>query len=885
MRFQFNATLAALCAAFGIVLTSSAATLTVCPGGSCGFTSIQSAINASSHGDVIEIAAGTYSITQTLNPGGKAITLRGAIDPNGRPITILDGLSGRSILKCVSGEGASMRLENLVIRNGWNNYGGGLFLASGSPTITNCVISKNSGVYESGGIYVGLNSSPTISSTVFCGNTAPIGPQISGSGRWIDGGNNCFASRCDDLDSDGRPDECGTVSDGVHLVPAEFSTIESAILAAGQGDLISVAPGTYTLTAPIDPSAKPLIIRGAVDKQGRPITILSGGDTTRVIRCVSGEGPGTRFENLVLRDGYAQSRGGAVQLEASSPSFLNCIITESNSTSRGGGISLFRSSPTLTNCVVSRNTATEDGGGFSAYLDCNPVLESCVIEDNRALQSGAGGGVHIDRGALTMRNCTITLNLSEDPGGGASVFNSEIDFADCVFSNNSGGLGAGGLHVVNCTDSTITGTSFIGNRAHLAGAQPDHASGGLSVQDSSIAISDCEITANLAGSGGGATFSGGGVVVSRCLFAKNTASGGSSAGGGVTLGTGATLVDCVVTDNVSSDRGGGIAIGGSPTLLNCDITANSAGRGGGLSLRNTTGGLMLGCRIDGNTANYYGGGFDVEDTTLMRIENTLIAGNHAVTGGGGAHVRSNTSFELVGCEISENTAGGVGGGIYIESNQAVATFSHCNIVGNSAASPYSRGGGVAITYSSPVFSHCTISQNHIAGPYAFGGGIALYAAGIPTLEFSDVCGNTAGASNQIYQYATAINDAGGNCISEDCAPCGLPDADRDGVPDNFDNCPATFNPTQSDCDDDGVGDACRIAEGSSDANGNGIPDSCECLGDATGNGTIDGLDLAVILGAWGGSGNGEFDADVNDDGIVDAQDLTFVLGSWGPCQN
>ena len=34
------------------------------------------------------------------------------------------------------------------------------------------------------------------------------------------------------------------------------------------------------------------------------------------------------------------------------------------------------------------------------------------------------------------------------------------------------------------------------------------------------------------------------------------------------------------------------------------------------------------------------------------------------------------------------------------------------------------------------------------------------------------------------------------------------DADGDGVPDNVDNCPGMYNPTQSDMDADGIGDAC-----------------------------------------------------------------------------
>src|SRR5262252_10913050 len=53
---------------------------------------------------------------------------------------------------------------------------------------------------------------------------------------------------------------------------------------------------------------------------------------------------------------------------------------------------------------------------------------------------------------------------------------------------------------------------------------------------------------------------------------------------------------------------------------------------------------------------------------------------------------------------------------------------------------------------------------------------------------------------------------------------GLPDADRDGVPDAVDNCPSVPNTDQADADGNGVGDACQT-----DA---GVPDFA---GDLAGN--------------------------------------------------
>lgn len=59
---------------------------------------------------------------------------------------------------------------------------------------------------------------------------------------------------------------------------------------------------------------------------------------------------------------------------------------------------------------------------------------------------------------------------------------------------------------------------------------------------------------------------------------------------------------------------------------------------------------------------------------------------------------------------------------------------------------------------------------------------------------------------------------------------------------------------------------------------------CPCCADIDENGTIDGVDLAIVLGRWGTTPKDYPRADINSDGIVDGVDLAEVLGSWGPCR-
>jgi len=58
-------------------------------------------------------------------------------------------------------------------------------------------------------------------------------------------------------------------------------------------------------------------------------------------------------------------------------------------------------------------------------------------------------------------------------------------------------------------------------------------------------------------------------------------------------------------------------------------------------------------------------------------------------------------------------------------------------------------------------------------------------------------------------------------------------------------------------------------------------DECPCLGDVTGDGTVDIEDLLVVLASWGTCYG--CPADVTNDNVVNEFDIIVLLTNWGPC--
>jgi hypothetical protein len=147
-----------------------------------GISTIQSAIDVSIDGDVVEVLAGTYY--ESIDFNGKAITLTGS-DPNNWSVvesTIIDANGATQAVLFDSSEDANSVITGLTIRNG-STYCIKC-MTSSSPTITKCVVENGT----THGIYA-FSCSPLIENNKIRGNNHGVTPASSATpvikNNWI----------------------------------------------------------------------------------------------------------------------------------------------------------------------------------------------------------------------------------------------------------------------------------------------------------------------------------------------------------------------------------------------------------------------------------------------------------------------------------------------------------------------------------------------------------------------------------------------------------------------------------------------------------------------------------------------------------------------------
>lgn len=244
-----------------------------------------------------------------------------------------------------------------------------------------------------------------------------------------------------------------------HRVPQEFPTIQAAINAAIDGDIVIVGRGTWSGPGNYD-----------IDLLGKAITVRSvAGPETCIIDASNAAGfyrggflfthnesSATVVDGFTITGGYLFN-GGAIYVESGSPVIQNCIITGNTCDCWGAAVYLnSQTNATIRDCVIVGNTSAAEGGGVFT-IDCGGRIENCTISDNVA---NTGGGICVFGGDVAFISCSITDNYSSSYGGGGYVY--EGNLINCTIADNATGWEAAGLYTWD-TATTITNSIIWGN--------------------------------------------------------------------------------------------------------------------------------------------------------------------------------------------------------------------------------------------------------------------------------------------------------------------------------------------------------------------------------------------------------------------------------------
>ena len=237
----------------------------------------------------------------------------------------------------------------------------------------------------------------------------------------------------------------------VLLVPEDFPTIQAAMDNASTGDVIDLAPGTWTDQLVWGLSG--VTLRG---RNGDGSTVIDGGDHAwSPVVCY---GDPCTIEHITFRNGNGSNVFGIV---------------------RGGAIYAEYSTITITDCVFESNRLVLDefdftawGGAIAGY-GAPMTIERCVFTGNSS--EGAGGAIYANNAAITVRSCEFTDNAALETGGGIAVEWVDLTVEGCTFRGNRADWLGGGIHLKTAeneplgTNSTVTDCRFVRNNASDAG--------------------------------------------------------------------------------------------------------------------------------------------------------------------------------------------------------------------------------------------------------------------------------------------------------------------------------------------------------------------------------------------------------------------------------
>ena len=401
------------------------------------YSSIQAAINASSHGDVIVVKTGTYK--ENIDFRGRKITLRSTNpqDPDVVAATIIDGDGSGRVVTFDSGENQEAKLWGFTITGGNTGpyNGAGILITNfSSPVIQGNVIAGNTAPRGyGGGVYVGNSSKPTFEGNTFSANSAS-----RGAGIYVVGGSTVTLTG-NTFKNHEKGNGAINISGENTSAIITGNTIENNTMEHGSGGIL------------VRNDAQATITENEINNN------ISMGDHMAAISIIFGSTADIR-DNVIT--GNKGSRHGAIRV------YRDCRVTISGNTITGNEAGL----------QVNYGT----GGGISVSNYVEVEITGNTISNNKAWSNNqSGGGIAItsygQETKVTISDNEITNNQGYRWGGGIVVTGSEttVEITNNTIAGNKAEdhrtAGGGGILLYGVKVATIYGNTFTNNWAEQYG--------------------------------------------------------------------------------------------------------------------------------------------------------------------------------------------------------------------------------------------------------------------------------------------------------------------------------------------------------------------------------------------------------------------------------
>lgn len=506
------------------------ATVINIPGGNSG--TLQSAINSASEGDILELAAGTFTAPAggflITNPG-VSFTIRAATGSN----VFLDGGGSQPVLRYLV-DNPSLRghviFEDLTFRNGvsaTDGTVGGVSMSDAYATFRGCTFFNNAvfgGNGAGGALGLFSASRATISDTVFDQNLARNG----GAAIRVGTDSVAWIHRSQFLDNSTaipghRPSSTGGAID---VSDATLWVSNSRFVGNRAGFVGGAiwALGTFT-----DPNSVPrtevIIANSTFDSNlAQPNTGISTPSPT--------EGGAVHAENQTrVRIFNSRFIANSAQLGGALSSYRAIIevddsVFEDNLTFFPGNVGGFGGTIKVTS--NDANDSTTNNGAINRPSAVFTLRDSLVRGLGGTTDTALKGGCLFAQGDT---NRTFGNNPNVPPMGNGSVNRTEINIFDTVFDDcdvdfksTSTGSGVGGALNLTHVDLNLQGSLFTN-----CDATGTNGEGGAirALTDSLVFISDTTFAKNSAERFGGALeILGSDVTIDQCTFIENDVSPG-----------------------------------------------------------------------------------------------------------------------------------------------------------------------------------------------------------------------------------------------------------------------------------------------------------------------------------------------------------------------